>query len=57
MFGSFVGGHTNDMKDPGSDVNWIAKETWDFFMRFQCYTAGAEGEIPPVGRNDSLFGV
>jgi hypothetical protein len=34
MFGSFTGGHTNEMKDPGSDVNWIAKETWDFFMRF-----------------------
>jgi predicted alpha/beta superfamily hydrolase len=34
MFGSFVGGHTDNMRDPGSDVNWIAKETWDFFMRF-----------------------
>ena len=34
MFGSFVGGHTDNVKDPGSDVNWIAKETWDFFMRF-----------------------
>jgi poly(3-hydroxybutyrate) depolymerase len=34
MFGSFVGGHTDNAKDPGSDVNWIAKETWDFFMRF-----------------------
>ena len=34
LFGSFVGGHTNDVKDPGSSVNWIAKETWDFFMRF-----------------------
>jgi poly(3-hydroxybutyrate) depolymerase len=34
MFGSFIGGHTNEAKDPGSDVNWIAKETWDFFMRF-----------------------
>lgn len=34
MFGSFVGGHTDTMRDPGSNVNWIAKETWDFFMRF-----------------------
>jgi poly(3-hydroxybutyrate) depolymerase len=34
MFGSFVGGHTDNAKDPGSNVNWIAKETWDFFMRF-----------------------
>ena len=34
MFGSFVGGHTNEATDPGSNVNWIAKETWDFFMRF-----------------------
>src|SRR5690606_35827510 len=34
LFGSFVGGHTEYVKDPGSDVNWIAKETWDFFMRF-----------------------
>jgi len=34
MFGSFVGGHTNEAKDPGSDVNWISKETWDFFIRF-----------------------
>lgn len=34
VFGSFVGGHTDSARDPGSDVNWIAKETWDFFMRF-----------------------
>ncbi len=34
QFGSFVGGHTDTMRDPGSNVNWIAKETWDFFMRF-----------------------
>ncbi|MBN1577437.1 MAG: hypothetical protein JW913_12845 [Chitinispirillaceae bacterium] len=34
IFGSFKGGHTNSVKDPGSSVNWIAKETWDFFMRF-----------------------
>ena len=34
LFGSFVGGHTENVKDPGSDVNGVAKETWDFFMRF-----------------------
>jgi len=34
IFGSFVGGHTDTVRDPGSNVNWIAKETWDFFMRF-----------------------
>lgn len=34
LFGSFVGGHTDYMSDPGSGVNWISKETWDFFMRF-----------------------
>lgn len=34
MFGSFVGGHTDNARDPGSNVNWIAKETWDFFQRF-----------------------
>jgi poly(3-hydroxybutyrate) depolymerase len=34
VFGSFQGGHTENVKDPGSNVNWIAKETWDFFMRF-----------------------
>jgi enterochelin esterase-like enzyme/poly(3-hydroxybutyrate) depolymerase len=34
VFGSFVGGHSNNEKDPGSNVNWIAKETWDFFVRF-----------------------
>lgn len=34
LFGSFVGGHTEVVKDPGSDVNWVAEETWDFFMRF-----------------------
>lgn len=34
VFGSFVGGHTDNVRDPGSDVNWIAKETWDFFKRF-----------------------
>lgn len=34
VFGSFVGGHTEKVKDPGSDINWVAKETWDFFMQF-----------------------
>ncbi len=34
LFGSFVGGHTENVKDLGSDVNWVSKETWDFFMRF-----------------------
>jgi len=34
LFGSFVGGHTDTVRDPGSNVNWISKETWDFFMRF-----------------------
>ncbi len=34
LFGSFVGGHSNNEKDSGSEENWIAKETWDFFMRF-----------------------
>ena len=33
LFGSFVGGHTENVKDPDSDVNWVAKETWDFCMR------------------------
>jgi poly(3-hydroxybutyrate) depolymerase len=34
VFGSFRGGHTDTVMDPGSNVNWISKETWDFFMRF-----------------------
>jgi predicted esterase len=34
IFGSFVGGHADSARDPGSNVNWIYKETWDFFMRF-----------------------
>jgi len=34
VFGSFVGPHTETAHDPGSNVNWISKETWDFFMRF-----------------------
>jgi predicted esterase len=33
-FGSFQGGHSGTATDSGSSVNWIAKETWDFFMRF-----------------------
>ena len=33
-FGSFQGGHANSVKDAGSSVNWIAAETWEFFMRF-----------------------
>jgi poly(3-hydroxybutyrate) depolymerase len=34
IFGSFIGQHSMSEKDPGSGVNWIAKETWDFFMGF-----------------------
>jgi len=34
VFGSHNGGHTDTATDPGSSVNWISKETWDFFMRF-----------------------
>lgn len=34
LFSSFVGGHTENVKDPGSNENWLYKETWDFFMRF-----------------------
>jgi poly(3-hydroxybutyrate) depolymerase len=39
VFGSFVVpknamGHAMSDKDQGSSANWIAKETWDFFMRF-----------------------
>ena len=34
LFGSFVGGHTDTVRDPGSKVTWIAKETWEVFMRF-----------------------
>jgi poly(3-hydroxybutyrate) depolymerase len=34
IFGSFQGQHSMSEKDPGSSVNWIAKETWDFFMGF-----------------------
>jgi poly(3-hydroxybutyrate) depolymerase len=34
IFGSFQGSHSNANSDAGSSANWIAKETWDFFMRF-----------------------
>jgi len=34
IFGSFVGGHSDSQRDPGSNVNWIYKESWDFFQRF-----------------------
>ena len=33
-FGSFKGGHSGTNSDQGSNVNWIAKETWEFFMQF-----------------------
>ncbi|MBN2735857.1 MAG: hypothetical protein JXR70_02675 [Spirochaetales bacterium] len=33
-FSSHNGGHTDNVRDPGSNVNWVAKETWDFFMQF-----------------------
>jgi poly(3-hydroxybutyrate) depolymerase len=32
-FGSHTGGHSMNEKD-GGGTNWIAKETWEFFMRF-----------------------
>jgi poly(3-hydroxybutyrate) depolymerase len=31
---SFQGGHVDVNRDPGSNVNWIAKESWEFFMQF-----------------------
>jgi poly(3-hydroxybutyrate) depolymerase len=31
---TFDGGHTPRASDAGSDVNWIAEESWDFFMQF-----------------------
>jgi len=34
VFGSFVGPHTDTARDPGSNVNWIHEEAWDFFKRF-----------------------
>lgn len=33
-FSSFKGGHSGTASDAGSNENWIAKETWEFFMRF-----------------------
>jgi poly(3-hydroxybutyrate) depolymerase len=31
---SFGGPHTDNNRDPGSNVNWIAVESWKFFMQF-----------------------
>ncbi len=31
---TFNGDHTNINSDPGSNENWIASESWDFFMQF-----------------------
>jgi poly(3-hydroxybutyrate) depolymerase len=31
---TFNGGHTNIASDPGSNANWIAQESWDFFTQF-----------------------
>lgn len=31
---SFMGPHTDNARDPGSNVNWIAVESWKFFMQF-----------------------
>jgi hypothetical protein len=31
---TFDGGHTNIDSDPGSNANWIAQESWDFFKQF-----------------------
>lgn len=33
-FSSFKGGHTAVSSDPGSNVNWMETETWEFFKRF-----------------------
>jgi poly(3-hydroxybutyrate) depolymerase len=33
-FGSHNGGHQGTASDQGSSENWIAKETWEFFMQF-----------------------
>lgn len=33
-FGSHNGGHQGTASDAGSSVNWIAEETWKFFMQF-----------------------
>jgi len=34
IFASHNGGHQGTASDQGSSENWIAKETWEFFMRF-----------------------
>jgi poly(3-hydroxybutyrate) depolymerase len=31
---SFGGGHVDSNRDPGSNVNWIAEESWKFFTQF-----------------------
>jgi poly(3-hydroxybutyrate) depolymerase len=31
---SFQGPHTDNARDPGSNVNWIAVESWKFFTQF-----------------------
>ncbi len=31
---SFMGPHTDNNRDPGSNVNWIAVESWKFFTQF-----------------------
>jgi hypothetical protein len=31
---TFNGGHTNIANDSGSNVNWIAEESWEFFTQF-----------------------
>jgi poly(3-hydroxybutyrate) depolymerase len=31
---TFDGGHVQEDTDPGSNVNWIAKESWEFFRQF-----------------------
>ena len=31
---TFNGGHVHSHSDPGSNVNWIARDAWAFFMQF-----------------------
>lgn len=33
-FSSFQGGHQCNATDPGSNIDWIPVETWEFFKRF-----------------------
>jgi predicted esterase len=33
-FGSHTGGHQAEHTDPGTNFNWIEKETWEFFKQF-----------------------